>query len=162
TYERAGETGEATLTLTRARYPWRIAPLVVTMALVGVLALLRLPEAAIGRRFFLASAAYAMHWTFFPGGPPWQTYLWATGFGGASLGMFPFGLRAAMTFPPESAPVRLPWWPWLFAAFGPTALTWVFGTPLSPASGQTVAMVINVAFMVTILVVAERNLRRAG
>src|SRR5881409_713304 len=58
-YERDGRRQEATLQLTPARYPWRILPLVVSLVGAGALVLLRVPDAPIGRPFFLAALAFA-------------------------------------------------------------------------------------------------------
>jgi class 3 adenylate cyclase len=161
-YRRDGETRDAAVPIIRAVVPWRIAPLVVMMAITGALVLLRVPDRPIGRTFFLASITYALHWTFFPGGSVAQTGAWAVVFGLASSVTFPLWLRAAHLFPKEAMPRdgRLPWWPWAFALFGPAALTWVFGMPLPPAVGQPLAFAINVAFIATTLALVTRSYRR--
>ena len=78
--------------------------------------------------FFLLAIAYGLHWTFFFGGPRLQTYAWVVVFFCASLVMLPLILRAVLIFPAEVAPAggRLPWWPWLFAVFGPISLSWIY------------------------------------
>ena len=54
---------------------------------------------------------------------------------------------------------RLPWWPWLFAIFGPISSSWVFGVPMPPEAGFRGAFAVNVVFIVTLLVVLTRNFR---
>jgi class 3 adenylate cyclase len=105
-----------------------------------------------------------LHWTFFFGGPRWQTYAWAVVFLGASSVMFPLILRAGMLFPAEIAPPggRLPWWPWLFAVFGPVSASWTFGVPLPPEVGFRAVFAVNVLFIATLLALLTRNYRRAG
>src|SRR6266436_1755266 len=163
-YERDGRRQEATLQLTPARYPWRILPLVVSLVGAGALVLLRVPDAPIGRAFFLAALAFAAHWTFFPGGPPVQTYAWAVTFFLASLVTFPLWLRAVLLLPEQAVPAGrpLPWWPWAFSVFGLLAFSWVFGTPLPPPLGQQGSLSVNVVFIATLLAVITRGFRRAG
>ena len=124
----------------------------------------RRPGTRIARSFFLLAIAYGLHWTFFFGGPRWQTELWVVVFLCASLVMLPLILRALLVFPSEVAPAggRMPWWPWLFALFGPISLSWVFGVPMPPAAGFRAAFSVNVVFIVTALVILTRNYRRAG
>jgi class 3 adenylate cyclase len=78
--------------------------------------------------------------------------------------MLPLILRAVLLFPHEVAPAggRLPWWPWLFAIFGPVSTSWTFGVPLPPEVGFRAAFAVNVAFIFTLLAVLTRNFRRAG
>ena len=163
-YERDGRRQETTLQLTPARYPWRILPLVVSLVGAGALVLLRVPDAPIGRAFFLAALAFAAHWTFFPGGPPVQTYAWAVTFLLASLVTFPLWLRAVLLLPEQAVPAGrpLPWWPWVFSVFGLLAFSWVFGTPLPPPLGQQGSLGVNVVFIATLLAVITRGFRRAG
>jgi class 3 adenylate cyclase len=164
TYERDGHAGETTLALTPVGHPWRIAPLAAALFVTGVLVLLRVPGAPIGRAAFLGPVAYAIHWSLFAGGPPVQSYAWALVFAGTSIVVLPFTIRPALLFPQDIAPRdgRLPWWPWVFAIFCPFATSWVFGVPFSPGIGQRGALVTNVAFVATILWVLTRNYRRSG
>lgn len=163
-YERDGLPRRTTIELVRVPHPWRMLPLACGLVATGALVVARRRDSRVARVFFLAALAFATHWTFFPGGPRWQTFAWAAVFCVASLAMLPLVLRAALLFPPDAAPPggRLPWWPWVFAAFGPVSFSWVFGTPLSPEMGVRGAFILNVAFIVTLLVVMGRNFRRAG
>src|SRR4030095_2203671 len=56
----------------------------------------------------------------------------------------------------------LPWWPWLFAAFGPISLSWTFGFFLPPAVGFRLVFLVNVLFIATLLAILTRNYRRAS
>jgi class 3 adenylate cyclase len=163
-FERSGVASDTTMALVPVAYPWRMLPLTCAMVITAALVLARRRRARIAGAFFLLAIAYALHWTFFPGGPRWQTYTWAVIFLGASLVTLPLILRAFLIFPKETAPAggRLPWWPWLFAVFGPISWSWVFGFPLPPETGFRAVFVLNVAFIVTLLAVATRNFRRAG
>lgn len=164
TYERHGVVRHTRIALQPVAYPWRILPLSATLVLTAVLVLARRPDTPLARAFLLLAVAYGLHWTFFFGGPRWQTYAWVGVFGVASLVMLPLVLRAALLFPPEIAPLggRLPRWPWLFAVFAPISLSWTFGIGLPPALGWRGAFAVNIAFIATLLIVLTRNFRRAG
>ncbi len=163
-YERSGTRGETRLQLVRVSHAGSISPFAAIMAVTGLVVFLRVPRAPVGRAFFLGAISYATHWSLFGGGPPLQTYLWAALFFASSLVMFPLLLRPALLFPEDTAPPHrtLPWWPWLFAVFGPLALSWMFGTPLSHEVGQRGSYLTNVAFAGTYLGLLTRNYRRAG
>jgi class 3 adenylate cyclase len=163
-YDRGGAAGDTTVTLIPVAYPWRMAPLTWTLVATGALVLRRRPGTRVARAFFLLAIAFGLHWTFFFGGPARQTHAWVVVFFCASLVMLPLILRAALLFPEEVAPAagRLPWWPWLFAVFGPISLSWTFGVPLPPDVGFRAAFIVNVAFIATVLAVLTRNFRRAG
>lgn len=164
TYERDGTIGTTTIALVPVAYPWRMLPLTCTFVITAALVALRRRGARIARAFFLLAVAFALHWTFFFGGPRVQTYAWLVVFCGASMVMLPLILRALLLFPPETAPAggRLPWWPWLFAVFAPVSTSWIFGIPMSPETGFRAVFAVNVAFIVTALAVLTRNFRRAG
>jgi class 3 adenylate cyclase len=163
-YERLSSPGHTTITLVPVAYPWRMLPLTCTSVITAALVLARLRGAPVARSFFLLAIAYGLHWTFFFGGPVWQTYAWVVVFLCASLVMLPLILRVALIWPAEVGPAggRLPWWPWLFAVFAPISSSWVFGVPLPPETGLRGAFAVNVAFIVTLLVVLTRNFARAG
>jgi len=162
TYERAGVPGTAKVALIPMQHPWGIAPLVCVLAITGLLVFLRLPQVPIGRAFFLGAISFSTHWSLFGGGPPAQTYVWAGAFIATSLVMFPLCLRPALLFPEEIAPRggRLPYWPWIFAVFGPFAASWVFATPFSQALGERGVYLTNVAFAGCYLWLLTRNYRR--
>ena len=89
------------------------------------LVLLRRGEHRIARAVLPARRSPSgLHWTFFFGGPRWQTYAWAVVFFCASLVMLPLILRAALIFPRRgrAAGSGCRAWPWLFAVFGPLSL----------------------------------------
>jgi class 3 adenylate cyclase len=163
-YVRDGAAHTTTIARVPLVAPWRMLPLTCMLALSGTLVLVRRPSNRVSRAFFLAAMAYGLHWTFFFGGPLVQTYAWTIVFFCASLAMLPLILRAALIFPAEVAPPsgRLPWWPWLFALFGPISLSWLYGVPLPPELGFRAVFIVNVAFIVTLLAILTRNFRRAG
>jgi len=151
-----------TIDLIPVAYPWRMLPLTCTLVLSAALVLLRRPGTRVARAYFLVAVAYALHWTFFFGGPLLQSAAWVAVFLCASTVMLPLMLRAALVFPAEVAPARLPWWPWLFALFGPVSSSWIYGVPLPPEWGFRAVLALNVAFIATLLAVLTRNFRRAG
>jgi class 3 adenylate cyclase len=161
-YERDGAIGETTLRLVPAAFPWRMLPLACALVVTMALVLLRRGDAPVARASFLGASAFAIHWTFFFGGPRWQTYAWLGVFAVSSLLMLPLVLRAALMFPAETAPARPPRWPWAFAVFGPLALGWVLGAPIAPDASIRGAFGMNVAFIAAFLLVLTRNYRRAG
>lgn len=163
-YERDGVAAETTIALVPVAYPWRMLPLTAGLVGTATLVLLRRRRSRLARSFFLLAVAFGLHWTFFFGGPTWQTEAWAVVFFLASLVMLPAILRTVLRFPAEAAPRggRLPWWPWAFAVFGPVSLSWSFGFPLAPETGFRAAFAVNAVFIVTMLAVLTRNFRRAG
>ncbi len=132
--------------------------------IAGVAVLLRVPDLPIGRAFFLAAITYAAQWTFFAGGPPLQTKAWAIFFFAASLLVFPLCLRVALLYPADAAPAgnRLPYWPWLFAIYGPVAFSWVFGTPLPPPLGSRRRCCSTSRSSPRCWLLLTRNYRRSG
>jgi class 3 adenylate cyclase len=162
TYERDGAGAATRMRLAPAAFPWRMLPLACALVVTAALVLLRRGESAVARAFFVGATAFALHWTFFFGGPRAQTYAWLVVFALSSLVMLPLILRAALHFPPGAAPVRTPRWPWAFAVFGPLALGWVLGVPVAPQAAMRGAFVVNVAFIVAFLAVLTRNYRRSG
>lgn len=164
TFLRAGQSGEALLSLDPVVFPWRTVPLIVGFFVTGVLTFVRMPGARPARAFFLGSLAYSLNWTLFFGGPRWQTYSWALVYFLSSLVIFPLILRATLLLPEEAAPTNK-WalrWPWVFALLGPLSFSWYFGVPLPHEIGMRGFHVLNEAFLVTLLVLLTRNFRRAG
>lgn len=161
-YERDGARAETRMRLVRAAFPWRMLPLACALVVTMGLVLLRRGDTPLARASFLGASAFAIHWTFFFGGPRWQTYAWLAVFTLASSVMLPLVLRAVLLFPPEAAPERAPRWPWAFSLFGPLALGWVLGAPIAPEASVRGALFVNAAFIVAFLLVLTRNYRRAG
>ena len=163
TYERGGQTDQTVIALLPVGFPWRMLPLSCAMVVTGVLILARRPGMRIARTLFLLDIAFALHWTFFFGGPPIQTYAWSAVFFCASVVVMPLILRAVLIFPAEVAPAgrRAPRWPWLFAVFGPISLSWIYGVPIEPELAFRGVFLVNAAFIVALLVVLTRNFRRA-
>jgi class 3 adenylate cyclase len=77
--------------------------------------------------------------------------------------MFPLVLHTVRLLPEEVTPARprTPVWPWLFAVFGLISTSCLFGVPLPPALGFRALPMVNMAFIVTLLVLLTRNFRRA-
>ena len=160
-YRRAGEVHDATVPFFPIGFPWRTLPLTVGTMAAGVLVLIRRPGVPVARAFFMCSAAFSMHWTFFFGGDHRLTYLWIGAYAIASTLMFPLILRAGWLLP-ERLHEGEPWWPWVFAVTGPVATTAFLGVPLPPAVGFPALFVVNVGFIAALLTVLTRNYMRAA
>jgi class 3 adenylate cyclase len=162
TFESRGFTRKTTIHLVPVAFPWRMLALTCTLVATGALVLARRPGTRVARNFFLFAVAYGLHGTFFFGGPRLQTQAWVAVFFFTSVVMLPLILRAALLFPTEVAPARLPRWPWLFAGFGPVSLSWIYGTPLPPELGFRGVFIVNAIFIVALLAVLARNYRHAS
>jgi hypothetical protein len=152
------------VSLHRFAFPWRTLPLSLGFATAAVAVLLRRPGVHVAQAFFLASMTYSLHWTFFAGGPRWQTYAWILVLSLSALAIQPLWLRFILLLPEELAPPgsRLPRWPWVFAVFGPSLTSRVFGVPGPLAFGLRTELAVTIAALATMLVLLTRNFRRAG
>ena len=163
-YARGGEEHVAALDLLVVPYPWRTAFVSLAFATAGALTFWRARGSRASRVFFLAVAAYALHWSYFWGGPLPQTIAAVGVFLVASSLALPFTLRTILVFPEESARAGR-WaalWPWAFACGGVFVTTWAFGWPLPPASGQALGVGASVAFIAVALFELARSYRRCG
>ncbi len=163
TLERDGRRLEASFALRPVGMSWRLPLLSLGFALPGFLVLARRSGSRAARAFFAATLCYALHWTFFFGGPPGQTRLWIALFAVTSFLIFPLALRAVLAFP-ESGPspqrvVRVGIW--LFAAYGLGALGWVFGVPFASETGVRVAGALNAAAPLLMLALLTHRFRAA-
>lgn len=161
---RDGVLATRVLTLQPHALPWRSFALAVGFAVTAVVVLYRRPGVRVARAFFLAGMTYSVHWLFFPGGPRWQTYAWILVLILSALVMLPLWLRFLLLLPEELAPPgsRLPRWPWLFAVFGPSLTSRVFGVPGSLAFGLRAEIVVTMAACVAMLTLLTHNFHRAG
>lgn len=161
---RNGADMNVALALHPLAFPWRTIVLTVGFAATAVLVLLRRPGLRVARAFFLAGMTYSLHWTFFAGGPLMQTYAWVVVLTCASVFMFPLILRVHLLLPEEftRTGARLPWWPWLFAVYGPVLLSRVFGSPLPPPIGFQAEQIVTIAFVAILLVFITQQFRHAG
>ena len=152
------------VTLQPFAFPWRTLALTLGFAVTAVAVLIRRPGVRVARAFFLAGMTYSFHWTFFAGGPRWQTYTWIIVLGLSSLALFPLLLRFILLLPEELAPpgTRLPRWPWVFVLFGPSFISRVFGVPWSPAFGLQAELVITFIGLAVLLTLLTRSFLRAG
>jgi hypothetical protein len=142
---------------------WRLPLLSFGFALPGFLVLWRRPGSRAARAAFLGSLCYSLHWTFFFGGPPAQTYLWILLFGLSGLALFPLILLAVLAMPEESpATTRAPLWPWVFSVYAVAAFSWVFGFPFSSAVGVRMSAAVNALAPLTMLAVVTSRYIRAG
>lgn len=152
------------LMLNPLAFPWRTIVLTVGFAATATLVLLRRPGLRVARAFFLAGMTYSLHWTFFAGGLRAQTYAWMVVLACSSVFMFPLLLRVHLLLPEgfTLTGARLPWWPWLFAVYGPVLLSRVFGFPLPPSIGFQAEQIVTMTFVATLLLVITQQFRHAG
>jgi hypothetical protein len=163
-FSRDGVIDTRMVTLQPFAFPWRTLALTLGFAVTAVVVLIRRPGVRVARAFFLAGMTYSFHWTFFAGGPLWQTYTWIIVLGLSSLALFPLFFRLILLLPEELAPpeTHLSWWPWVFALFGPSLTSRVFGVPWSPAFGLRAELVITFIGLAALLTLLTRNFLRAG
>lgn len=161
-YEREGARAVLTLELTPVPFPWRAVPVTVGFVVAGSLVLLRRRGATIGRAFFVAALVYGLHWTFFFGGNPDQTFAWLGIFGLSSFVLYPLMLWPVFQILKDNeAGPTAPWWIWLFAVFGPVSTGWVIGVPLPPVFSLQATYAITTTWLATILFVLTRGYQRA-
>jgi class 3 adenylate cyclase len=146
------------------RHALRDALLGLAFAVTALTLLRRAPDASQARWFAAAALVWATAQFQFQGAAPAQTYayfalrsllgcLWA-----------PLMILAAVHFPEGVWPRarRLPRWPWLFAALGPTWTSIWMGAPLPTGSAIPANGAIGSLAIAMILVVVTRNYRLAG
>jgi hypothetical protein len=163
-FTRAGQPGETLLRFDPVIGPWGIIPMILGLAVTGLLVQLRMPRSRQARAYLLCSFTYSIHWSLFFGGAPWQTYAWVVVYTVSSVVIFPLILHAILILPEEVAPTNR-WmfaWPWLFALRGVTAYSWYFGWPLSHELGMRATNLLEFAFLVVLLAVLTVHFRRAG
>jgi hypothetical protein len=163
-FSRDGVIDTRVVALQPFAFPWRTLVLTLGFAVTAVVVLIRRPGVRVARAFFLAGMTYSFHWTFFAGGPLWQTYAWILVLSLSSLALFPLFFRLILLLPEELAPpeTRLSWWPWVFALFGPSLTSRVFGVPWSPTFGLQAELAITFFGLAALLALLTRNFLRAG
>jgi len=176
-YQQAGEAGRVPLRVASAEVvrdrvlelravplPWRTSALALAFVVLGALTCWRTRGFAPARLYFLFSFFYGLHWAYFWGGPAPQMLAGMTAFGVGSALAPPLALRAAQTFPVETASrgraAQL--WPWAFALIGAGATTWAFGWPLPTQWGLFITAGGSALFAATVLGILTRNFRRAS
>jgi class 3 adenylate cyclase len=163
--ERDGEVLVRSLPLRPMRQSWRASLLAAAFFGVGALAFWRAPRLRAVRLFFLATAAYSLHWCYFwgGGGPARNLVAFAVFAGGLGAGL-PLALRAALSFPADvardgrAATVG----PWAFAAAGIGALGWALGWPLPTNWGLLLTVGSSVAVLATIIALLGLHWVRTG
>jgi class 3 adenylate cyclase/glycopeptide antibiotics resistance protein len=160
---REGRARQASFALRPVGEAWHLPLLSLGFAIPAVLVLLRRPGSRLVRVFAAASFCYALHWTFFFGGPPVQTALWLAVWFGSALFMFPLALQAIRAFPDGSAPRsrRADAWTWIFGLQALAVLSWVFGVPFSTATGLRATTAGNVLVAAAMLALVTHNYRRS-
>ena len=143
--ERDGVAATVSLGLVRIEHAWRKSLVGAAFALVSALAFWRTSGSRPGRAFYFAGTAYAFHWIDFWGGGPAVTAAGIASFAISSTLVWPLTLRTALAFPEESAPRRMPLWPWLFAATGPAVTCWAFGVPFGFSLANEATLALQVA-----------------
>jgi len=164
TRRRAGEVRETRLVLPRVPFVWRTSVLAFAFISLGALAYWRTRGFQPARLLFASLFAYGLHWTYFWGGGPAQVWAGLAAFGLGMAGAMIFGVRAALSFPLETAITSrvATLAPWSFAVFGVGAVSWGFGVPFAHGTGKVLGTVGTVLFALLVLAILTRNFRRAG
>lgn len=160
-----GTPREVAIGLVPIPHVWRASLLALSFVAVGALTYRRAPRRHAARLFFLAAAGYALHWSYFFGGPSAARTAAGMATVGIGLGLaMPLGLLAALSFAEDAgrrgaaASVA----PWLFALVGAGAVTWAFGGPLPPAFGAPLTMGGSILFLVSLALALVDQWRRTG
>jgi class 3 adenylate cyclase len=160
----AGGVRDAQLALPRVLFAWRTSLLALAYVSLGALAFWRSRGFRPARLLFGSLFGYGLHWTYFWGGAPAQTFAGLAALGLGMAGAIVFGLRAALSFPLETASAsraaRLA--PWAFTVLGVGGVSWGFGFPLAPDAGYVLSTVGTVLGVLALLAILTRNFRRAG
>jgi len=144
------------------RSTFRLGALALSFALTAVFLIFKAPHSRTTQVFLPAALVWSFTWLQFHGPRPEQTYLYVGLRTLAGCLWAPLILRAALCFPEEVAPRRLPVWPWLFAPLGLTWSSMWFGVPLSIEVGTRLNPALGAAVIVTLLAVLTRSYVRAG
>jgi hypothetical protein len=155
---------EVRLELLPVPLSWRASVLAVAFVALGALAFWRTRGFGPARLFFGFAFCYGLHWSYFWGGPPAQTFAGIAAFTLGPTLALPLAVRATLSFPLETAS-RTPWsrvWPWSFGLAGLGGATWAFGGPLPTEWGLPLAAGGSVACALAVLAILTRNYRRSG
>lgn len=142
----------------------RDAGLALVFAVTALLILRRAPGSPAARAFALAALAWGVAQTQFPGAAPLQSHAFFTVRALTGCLWAPLMVLAAIQFPDGSWPPgrRLPLWPWLFAALGPSWTSFWMDVPLPGEIAARANPAIGGLVIAALLVVVTRNYRLAG
>ena len=161
--ERDGRPGSAILPLRPIPTPWGYLAVSGSFVVCGLIVAIRAPRVRGARLACRALVAYGFMFLFFH--DPWEpaTYAWMAVSSLAFL-LGPPHLVYVLLYAPEDAPpypARIYRWVWLFAAFGVTYPSWLFGSPLPHAVGARAHFALGTAGLLTILVMLIHSYRHA-
>jgi class 3 adenylate cyclase len=159
-----GAEREILLPLPEVPFAWRTTLFALAFLVPGAFAFWRARGFAPARLLFLFAFGYALHWTYFWGGSRAQTLAAMAAFTLGPMLAGPFGLRAMLSFPAETASTgRLArFGPFLFAVLGAGPVSWAFGVPFSSEWGLRITTAGSALWVVTALAILTRNYRRSG
>jgi class 3 adenylate cyclase len=164
TLRRGSEVRETGLAIPRVPFAWRTSLLALAFVSLGALAFWRARGFRPARLLFGALFSYGLHWTYFWGGSPAQTWAGLAAFGTGMAAAMVFGVRAALAFPLETASesraARLA--SWAFVGLGVGGASWGFGLPFTPTTGERLSTVGTAVAAVALLAILTWNFRRAG
>ncbi len=145
-------------------WPWRCTVLSLCFALTGAAIFVRARGLRAARLVFLASVGYAIHWAYFFGGAPWQTYAAMVAFGGGLATAMVCTMRTLFVFPAETARVggAALGVPALFALAGPAVTSWAFGAPVPANIGRPLNMALTLALLALGGLLLATNYRAAN
>jgi class 3 adenylate cyclase len=158
------ELREVSLPLPEVPFAWRTTLFALAFLIPGGFAFWRARGFPPARLLFVFAFGYALHWTYFWGGSRAQSLAAMGAFALGPMLAGPFGLRALLSFPLETASTSRSarFAPFLFAALGAGPVSWAFGVPFSAEWGVRITTAGSLLWVMTALAILTRNYRRSG
>jgi len=142
---------------------WWYLPTSLSFALLGVIAIFRMPDRRLARYSFAGPMLFGALWLRFYGGPTALTYSWIAASAVETALFMPFSLRAMLLFPTETARDGwlARWAPWGFVLLLPATAGITFNWPLRLSAALPLTFGLAAAAIVSALVVLASAYRRA-
>jgi class 3 adenylate cyclase len=143
---------------------WWYLPTPLAFALLGLIAIFRVPDRRVARLALAGSMLFGSVWLRFYGGPREMTYLWAAFYAIELTLALPLCMRVVLLFPSETARDGwlARWAPWLLALEGPAVFGATFNWPLRVPIALPLALAVSGATLIAGLAVLADSYRRAN
>lgn len=142
---------------------WWYLPSSLAFALLGVIAIFRVPDRRLARLALAGPMLFGALWLRFYGGPRELTYTWMAASALETALFMPLALRAMLLFPPEAA--RDGWLarlaPWAFVVLVPATAGITFNWPLPLGVALPLTFALAAAAVVSALAILASAYRRA-
>jgi class 3 adenylate cyclase len=143
---------------------WWYLPTPLGFALLGLIAIFRLPDRRVARLALAGAMLFGSVWLRFYGGPRALTYLWTVFYALELTLALPLCLRVMLLFPTETArdgPLAR-YGPWILALEGPAVVGATFNWPLRVSVAFPLMLAISGATLIAGLAVLADSYRRAS